>query len=99
MAETLVRFRYQGWVVIPEGLRKEEVAEILQEELYWKDDTKEEFLDYAEEGYLFPDTYLLDFSQSGEAGEAVAERMKNQFNEKVVELFQEATEKTLGTIL
>jgi UPF0755 protein len=95
LAETLVRFRYQGWVVIPEALRKEEIAEILQEKLYWKDDAKEEFLNYSREGYLFPNTYLLYFSQSGEAGKAVAERMKNQFNEKVTELFQEAAEKNI----
>jgi len=90
LADTLVRFRYQGWAVIPEGLRNEEVAEILQEKLYWSDNTKKEFLNYAEEGYSFPDTYLLDLTNSGNAGKVVAEAMKNQFDEKVVGLFKEA---------
>ncbi len=92
LANTLVRFKYQNWVAVPEGLRKEEVAKILQEKLYWSDNTKEEFLSYAEEGYLFPDTYLLNFSQSGEAGKVVAKRMRNQFNEKAGKVLQEFTE-------
>jgi len=95
LADTLVRFPYQKWVVIPEGLRKEQIAEMAKEKLGWAEDTKEEFLANAEEGYLFPDTYLLQVLNFENAGKIVAERMKNQFNEKVAELFKEATEENI----
>ena len=95
LADTFVRFKYQNWAVVPEGLRKEEVAEILQKKLYWSDNTKEEFLANAEEGYLFPDTYLLDVLNIRDAGKKAAERMKNQFNEKATDLFKEAAEENI----
>lgn len=82
LADTLVRFPYQRWVVIPEGLRKEEIAKIAKEELGWSEKTKEEFLANANEGYLFPDTYLLQVLNFDDAGKQTAERMENRFNEK-----------------
>ena len=90
LACALANFRYQNWVVIPEGLRKEEIAEIAKKELRWSEDTKEEFLNYAKEGYLFPDTYLLDVIEN--AGKKAAERMENKFNEKCQEIFKEFEE-------
>ncbi len=95
LADTLVRFPYQKWVVIPEGLRKEQIAEIAKEKLGWTEDTKEEFLANTEEGYLFPDTYLLQVLNFENAGKTAAERMKNQFNEKAADLFKEAKEKNI----
>jgi len=95
LADTLVRFPYQKWVVIPEGLRKEQIAEIAKEKLGWTEATKEEFLTNAEEGYLFPDTYLLQVLNFENAGKTAAERMKNQFNEKVANLFIEAKEENI----
>jgi len=92
LADTLFRFPYQKWVVIPEGLRKEEVAERAKEELGWSEETKEEFLANSEEGYLFPDTYLLQTGNPEDAGKTAAKRMKNQFNEKAADLFKEAAE-------
>ncbi len=86
LALALANFRDQNWVVIPEGLRKEEIAEIAKKELRWSEDTKENFLNYAEEGYLFPDTYLLNLDYTGEE---VAKRMRSQFNEKAGKVLQE----------
>ena len=95
LVDTLVRFPYQKWVVIPEGLRKEQIAEIAKEKLGWTEDTKKEFLTNTEEGYLFPDTYLLQVLNFENAGKIAAERMKNQFNEKLADLFKEAEEKNI----
>lgn len=89
LAETLVNYPYQKWVVIPEGLRKEEIAEIAKKKLGWSEKTKKEFLIYAKEGYLFPDTYLLQVLNFDDAGKQAAERMENRFNEKCQEIFQE----------
>ena len=95
LTDTLVRFPYQKWVVIPEGLRKEQIAEIAKEKFGWAEDIKEEFLANAEEGYLFPDTFLIQVLNFENAGKTAAERMNNQFNEKVADLFKEAKENNI----
>lgn len=46
------------WVTIPEGLRAEEIAEILEREIPTYEASWVETLK-ADEGYLFPDTYLV----------------------------------------
>lgn len=56
IAEELTHGTLDIWVTIPEGLRKEEIAEILSEEL---DISETEFNTLAKEGYLYPDTYLI----------------------------------------
>jgi UPF0755 protein len=92
LADTLVNHPYQKWVVIPEGLRATEIAEKLQKELNWSNLAKGEFLVEAHEGYLFPDTYLLDLDYTGTD---VAKRMKSQFDEKTADLFVQAAEKNI----
>lgn len=92
LADTLVNHPYQKWVVIPEGLRATEIAEKLQKELNWSNLAKGEFLVEAHEGYLFPDTYLLNLDYTGTD---VAKRMKSQFDEKAADLFRQAAEKDI----
>lgn len=46
------------WVTVPEGMRAEEVAEILKKNIPTYEETWREKLN-AQEGYLFPDTYLI----------------------------------------
>ena len=73
------------WVVIPPGLRKEEIASILVDKLSWTDSEKKEFLDATSassdysEGVYFPDTYLIPQTDTPTA---VAKRMKAHFEEK-----------------
>ncbi|MBI4119744.1 MAG: endolytic transglycosylase MltG [Parcubacteria group bacterium] len=77
----------QKWVSIPEGLRKEEIAEILAKTLGWDNPKTQEFLsaykkrgpEYAE-GVYFPNTYLVPKADSGDA---VAKRMMDGFNEEL----------------
>lgn len=92
MVNILVEFPYQKWVTLPEGLREEQMAEILQEKLGWKDDKKQQFLLQSKEGYSFPDTYLLNLDQTGYQ---VAKRLNDRFNEKVADLFKEATKQNI----
>lgn len=74
------------WVVIPEGWRKEQIAEALAAALDWNDQRKADWVnkftamkyDYVE-GVYFPDTYLIP---KDEGGLAVAQRFINKFNEK-----------------
>lgn len=56
LADELTHGTIDVWVTIKEGLRKEEIAEIISHEFGL---SESEFNGFAEEGYLFPDTYLI----------------------------------------
>jgi UPF0755 protein len=64
------------WVTLQEGLRVEEMAEKLNKELGLN---KEDFKKVAEEGYMFPDTYLFNPKASAET---IVSMMKNNFDKK-----------------
>lgn len=77
---------HMKWVVIPEGLRKEEIYEIFAKNFNWNEADRDKFLNFYKtskdeyyEGVYFPDTYLLP---ADERGEQVAERIILHFNEK-----------------
>lgn len=81
-----IRKPYMKWVVIPEGLRKEQIAELLAKELDWTDQEKDDWINkytamkYDEiEGVYFPDTYLLP---KDETGLEIADRLRAKFNEE-----------------
>ena len=88
IAKILQQEPYMKWVIIPEGLRKEQTAEILARELGWNDQKKSDWVtkftamqyDYVE-GVYFPDTYLIP---TNETPLDVAQRFINKFNEKFV---------------
>ncbi len=56
IADNLTHGTIDKWLTIIEGLRKEEIAEIISKEF---NVSQIEFNSIAEEGYLFPDTYLI----------------------------------------
>jgi len=56
LASELTHGTIDVWVTIKEGLRKEEIAEIISHEFGL---SESEFNGLAREGYLFPDTYLI----------------------------------------
>jgi UPF0755 protein len=74
------------WVVIPEGLRKEQIGEILAKTFNWTSEDLDKWntiytvmkFDYIEGAY-FPDTYLIPVKENGLD---IANRMINRFNEK-----------------
>jgi UPF0755 protein len=87
------------WVVIPDGLRKEEIADILSQKLGWDSSMKNEWLikdtvtppEYFE-GVYFPDTYLIPVS---EAPLQVAQRFQAHFNEKFSVYSKEAAQNNI----
>lgn len=79
IAEELTHGTLDTWVTIPEGLRKEEIAEILSKDLGI---SEVEFNQIAEEGYLYPDTYLIPKNPSAQL---VAEMLTNTFSMKVTD--------------
>lgn len=77
---------YMKWVVIPEGLRKEQIADLIGDALNWTDQQKNDWINkytamnYDEtEGVYFTDTYLLP---KDETGLQIADRLRAKFNEK-----------------
>jgi UPF0755 protein len=79
LAQALVAGPYQKWALIPPGKRKEQVAVILQKALGWPDGMAQSFLLVAEEGYLFPDTYLINVDADPQE---VVGKLRVNFNEK-----------------
>lgn len=76
----------EKWVTIPEGLRREEIAEKFADTL-GKEDKREfvnEFLSLTKdkEGFLFPDTYI--FAKEATAG-AIVKKMLSTFDSKYSE--------------
>ncbi len=79
------------WVTIPEGWRREEIAERLAASLSFKFD-KTEFLRRTKnlEGYLFPDTYLIPQEATAQR---VIEIMATNFERKARPVVKKAAEK------
>ena len=65
------------WVTVLEGWRVEEVAAKVSKDL---DIPEQEFLKYAKEGYMFPDTYLIP--RDATAG-AIAKIFMDTFDKKI----------------
>ncbi len=92
---------YMKWVVIPEGLRKEQIADILADQLSlnWSEKQKNDWItnftaikyDYLE-GVYFPDTYLIPVD---EKPLAVADRLRVHFEEKFAPYSKEALNKNV----
>lgn len=83
------------WVTIPEGYRAEEIANVLKETLPTYDESWRSQLD-ANEGYLFPDTYLIPRDATVDQ---VITIMKNNLMSKVEPLGLSATDARLPKIL
>lgn len=99
MARVFKKGPYMKWVVIPEGLRKEQIAELLADNLGWSKEAKEKWvttytsMNYDEiEGLYFPDTYLIP---TDEAPLKVADRLRAKFNEMLQPYTQEALKQNI----
>lgn len=90
---------YMKWVIIPEGLRKEETADVLANFLGWNNTQKQKWLaetktmenDYTE-GVYYPDTYLIPID---ETPLEVAKRLISKFNEKFSPYLPEFTRQNI----
>ncbi len=99
MARVFSQPEYMKWVIIPEGLRKEETADILAKTLNWTDVEKEKWItvdtalnyDYAE-GVYFPNTYLIPVD---EKPADIAQRLRAKFEEKFSPYSQEAAKQNI----
>lgn len=91
IAKELTHGAIDIWITFPEGLRLEEQAERIEAKLKFGTNTnysfdKKEYLKVAEEGYMFPDTYLIP---KDAFAKDVASLLRNTFTAKVQELLPE----------
>ena len=78
IAQNLTKGSLDVWVTIPEGKRADEIADILKQSLpSYKEDWRQKL--QAQEGYLFPDTYLFPLDSSIDSIIAI---MKTTFDQK-----------------
>lgn len=89
IAEALTHGSMDVWITIPEGKRATEIAEILRLKLPSFDSSWTDKLT-AEEGYLFPDTYL--FPTDADIN-LIISTMENNFNTKYAQAYTGATNK------
>lgn len=76
IAKTFIKGTFDVWITVPEGLRKEEIAEKLNKVLGVN---KDEFINEGKEGHLFPDTYSI---QKGTSVKDIVKMMEDNFNNK-----------------
>ena len=100
VADELTHGPVEIWVTIPEGLRREEIAERFASAFGQGEDFTQEFLSAAKdiEGFLFPDTYLFP---KDSAASAAVNKMRSTFDIKTTELNEgiKASELTLREIV
>lgn len=95
VSNTLFSPPYQRWVTIAPGMRKEQVGLSIQKRFGWNDAAYEEFINTAKEGYLLPETYLVNTDYSGKAA---ADYFMNQFQQKLDEgLYDKFLSKNIKT--
>jgi len=99
IARVLKKGPYMKWVVIPEGLRKEQIADLIGDSLGWDEATKAKWIvtytsmSYDEvEGLYFPDTYLIPVD---EEPLKVADRLRAKFNEAFAPYAKQALEENI----
>lgn len=88
VAQELTHGIVDVWVTTLEGWRVEEIASKLTKEL---DIPQTEFMKFAREGYMFPDTYLIPRDATAAA---VANIFLNNFNEKITTQMKSDSVKT-----
>lgn len=79
ITDTLSHGTLDIWTTVPEGMRAEQIADILQEQIPTYEASWREELN-AQEGYLFPDTYLIPRDATIDS---IISIFKNNFDKKV----------------
>lgn len=85
---------YMRIVRVPEGLRKEQVAEVMEDKLDWSEADKIDFLNKANvEGYYFPKTYLI---YKDEDPSKVIATMREEFDKQVSKVKKPKSKKIIN---
>lgn len=95
IAENLTHGTLDIWITVSEGKRAEEIAEILKDKIPTYDSSWPNVL-AAQEGYLFPDTYLIPKDANIEM---IVNQMKENFEQKYASLDKAAAKLTKKEIV
>ena len=95
IAQLLTHGAIDVWVTLPEGLRVEEQAQIIENNLNFGANEsfvfdKNEYIKIAKEGFMFPDTYLIPKDVTAQDAKA---KLEETFSTKVDEELLEKGEK------
>lgn len=96
VAKKLSEAPYLSWIVIPEGKRKEEIADLLTTTLGWTREERAAFVQAADampdmkDGFFYADTYLIP---SDQPPAQVAARIKGRFEDAIAPYAVEALQK------
>jgi len=99
IAQELTHGAIDVWITLPEGLRVEEQAEIIEKMLNFASNDvykfdKRQYTNIAEEGYMFPDTYLIPKDATAES---IAALLRTTFEVKVdASIFEKAKKNNLA---
>lgn len=95
IAKKLSEKPYFSWINVKPGMRKEEIADLLAQELSWTPEQKQAWVtiytapsESFTEGVYYPDTYLIPADQSPKA---VADQMRSRFQEVFAPYANEAS--------
>jgi UPF0755 protein len=83
VAKNLTHGTLDIWITLIEGTRKEEMAQVISKNL---DIPEVEFIKSTNEGYIFPDTYLVPRTANLKTVLSIIDNnFKNKFNEKLLQ--------------
>ncbi len=85
IAKQLVHGALDVWITFPEGLRVEEQAVRIEQKLNTPENDnyhfdKKQYISLAQEGFMFPDTYLVP---KGATAKDLADKLRGTFDQKV----------------
>lgn len=99
IGQILTQRPYFAWIKITPGMRKEQIADLLVDNLSWTPEERTQWLEVYTapapsfvEGVYYPDTYVL---ASDSTPKDVADRMRSRFQEVFAPYANEAKEKGL----
>ena len=95
IAQELTHGVLDVWITLPEGLRIEEQAAKIEEKLKFGANNvyafdKSEYIKTAEEGYMFPDTYLIPKDATARQ---IVQKLRTTFDQKVTQQMLEIGKK------
>ncbi len=90
IAKSLTHGTVDTWITIIEGLRKEEIAELIAQKYKIPEN---EFTGMADEGYLFPDTYSIP---DGASSEKIISILEDNFDKKFEQIKDQADKNNLS---
>lgn len=83
IAQQLTKGTTDVWVTLIEGMRNEEIAEILNRNLAI---SERQFMQFAQEGYMFPDTYLIPKeTTAGQVSEIILNNFRKKITSEIIE--------------